>query len=161
IAIAAEASYAAVLDEGTDADRRTKLADARAQTLVAQSMASADVDKALALQMLVGGQPDRAVQRLTDLIKRAPTDPDAPLYLGWAPLATHAYSDASADFDRALKAVPARDLAALYGRGRAKLALGDRDGARADFDAVLKKDPRHVGAEVGTAAAAPAAAFEQ
>jgi tetratricopeptide (TPR) repeat protein len=161
IAIAAEASYAGVLDEGTDADRRTKLADARAQALVAQSMAGTDVDKALALQALVGGQTDRAVQRLGDLIKRAPTDPDAPLYLGWAHLAAHAYADASADFDRALKASPARDVPALYGRGRAKLALGDRDGARADFDAILKKDPRHVGAEVGTAAAAPAAAFEQ
>src|SRR5207302_9712665 len=54
----------------------------------------------------------------------------------------------------------ARDVPALYGRAQAKLALGDRDGARVDFDAVLAKDHDHIGAQVGQAAAATAQGFE-
>ena len=52
-------------------------------------------------------------------------------------------------------------MPALYGRGQAQLALGDRAGAAADFDAVLKHDHDHVGAQVGQAAAAPSSELEQ
>ncbi|HTJ45356.1 MAG TPA: tetratricopeptide repeat protein [Kofleriaceae bacterium] len=161
LALSAEAWYGGLLDEGTNAKTRGDTGAQRAQTLIEAAANGPDVDKALALKLLVDGGADRAAQRLAALVEHAPNDGDALLFLGWAHLGAHAWKDAIADFDRALKASPARDVPALYGRAQAKLALGDRDGARADFDAVLAKDHDHVGAQVGQAAAAPASSFEQ
>src|SRR6185503_18287979 len=79
---------------------------------------------------------------------------NAALYQGWGRLAVGDYTGAIESFDRSAKALPKRDLPALVGRANAKLAQGDRVGARTDFAAVLAKDKAHIGAQVGLAASA-------
>jgi tetratricopeptide (TPR) repeat protein len=161
LALAAQGHYAGYLDEGTEGTRRLAAGADLVQTLIASGKRGPDADKALALKAIVDGQTERAVQRLDSVLATAPTDGDALLYLGWARAGAGDWQGAVAAFDRALAAKPKRDIPLHYGRGQAKLGLGDRDGARADFAAVIDKDKEHIGAQVGIAAAAPPAAFSR
>ncbi len=160
LGIAVIGLYAAVLDEGIDAKARGTQADGLLQQLVSSGGQGDAAEKAQALKSIVENQPARALERLAPVLARNPNDADALLFAAWAQLATHAWSAAVPAFDKALAAAPDRPVPALYGRAQAKLALGDRTGARADFDAVLAKQRDHIGAQVGQAAAAPPGELE-
>jgi tetratricopeptide (TPR) repeat protein len=161
LALAAQAHYAGFLDEGTEGTRRLSAGADLVQTLIATGKRGADADKALALKAIVDGQTERAVQRLDGVLATAPADADALLYLGWARAGAGDWQGAVEIYDRALAAKPRREIPLYYGRGQAKLGLGDRDGARADFAAVIDRDKEHIGAQVGLAAAAPPATFSR
>jgi predicted Zn finger-like uncharacterized protein len=159
MALAAQAHYGGYLDEGTEGTRRLAAGADLVQTLIASGWRGADTDKALALKSIVDGQTDRAVQRLDGVLRVTPGDLDALLFLGWAKADAGDWQGAIDAYDRALAKAKKRDVPLYYGRGQAKLGLGDRDGARADFAAVIDRDKDHVGAQVGLAAAAPPASF--
>jgi tetratricopeptide (TPR) repeat protein len=161
LALAAQGHYAGYLDEGTEGTRRLAAGADLVQTLIASGKRGPDADKALALKAIVDGQTDRAVQRLDSVLATTPSDGDALLYLGWARAGAGDWQGAVTAYDRALAAKPKRDLPLYYGRGQAKLGLGDRDAARADFAAVIDRDKEHIGAQVGLAAAAPPATFSR
>jgi tetratricopeptide (TPR) repeat protein len=160
LGIAALGLYAAALDDGVDAKARTTQADGFLQQLITTGSLGDPAEKAQALKSIIEEQPARALERLQPVLARAPGDPDALLFAGWAQLAARAWTPAVAAFDKALAAAPNRPVPALYGRAQAKLALGDLAGARADFDAVLAKERDHIGAQVGQAAAAPPGELE-
>ena len=108
-----------------------------------------------ARERCVGGQLDRALQKLQPLSAATPTDGFLSLYLGWALALKGDQKAALAAFDQAMAANAGLKLTVLYWRGRAKLVLADLAGARADFAAVLAVAKDHIGAQVGLAAATP------
>jgi len=150
--IAAQAAYASAFEEDPGAEQRIKQGTMIVNKALGNALSGGELDKAQALKLVLDGQPQRALERYLDpLVKRAPKDANAALYQGWARLAIGDAAGAVDAFDRAGKALPKRDLPAVYGRGRARLLLGDRAAARADFTAVLARDKAHVGAQVGLA----------
>ncbi|MCE9577825.1 MAG: tetratricopeptide repeat protein [Deltaproteobacteria bacterium] len=160
LGIAVVGLYAAVLDEGVDAKARTSQAEGLLQQLISSGGQGDAAEKAQALKSIIEDQPARALERLQPVLARSPNDPDALLFAGWAQLGARAWPAAVTAFDKALAAAPTRPVPALYGRAQAKLALGDRAGARADFDAILAKERDHIGAQVGQAEAAPPGELE-
>ena len=153
LGIGAEAALAGVLDDGINAAARGAQANKMINTAREAGVTSAALDRAIALAALNAGQADRAVQKLQPLAAAAPSDGFLSLYLGWAFAAKADPKAASAAFDQAMTATPATKIPGLFGRGKAKLALADLEGARADFVAVLALAKDHIGAQVGLAAA--------
>ncbi|HEY0190183.1 MAG TPA: tetratricopeptide repeat protein, partial [Kofleriaceae bacterium] len=160
LGIGAETLLASALSDGTGAPG--KLAQARKMLDAANEagITSPQLTRARALSALVAKQPDGALGQLQPLASQAPKDGALALYLGWALAARGDNAGASKAFDTAA-ATPSTRLAALYGRGNAKLALADLEGARADFAAVLEADKDHIAAQVGLAAAEAPSASEQ
>ncbi len=156
LATAALAQLAGYYDQGTGQDARVKAGRGLLEQARLASAKGPTMMKALALDTLIEGDAKAAIDRLTPL---AASDPEVLLYLGWAQLAGQHWDEAAATFERATTATPGRKLAATYGRGQALLGKGDLDGARAQFLAVIALDADHVGAQVGAAAAMPAADF--
>ena len=153
LAIEAEADLAAAWDEGTQQKQRIAAASALLTQLGAAR--GDEIEKAQSLKLLVIGHAAMAVTRLAAITARDPGDGNAQLFLGWAKYDARDFAGAIAAFDASIKALPKRDLPALYGRARAKLQLGDLDGARKDFGTVLERDKNSIGAQVGLADVAP------
>ncbi len=162
LGLAAEASFAAALDEGTDAATRIRAGKMLLAKAAAEAISAAPIQRARALAALANGKPEQAQNLLTELLARpgGAQDPNLLLYAGWAKLAAGS-SDAVAALDRALAAPGAHKLAALYARGQSRLAAGELDAARADFAAVLELDANHLGAQVALAASLPSAQARQ
>jgi tetratricopeptide (TPR) repeat protein len=147
LATSAQAQIAAYLDEGSNLAQRKKAADDLIGELVKTSAKGNEVEKAQALRSTLDeGRGEEAKKALAALSQRAPKDADLALYLGWAAQAGGDWKTAAAAFARAGDRMPA-----LYGLGRAQLALGERDKARATFEQVIAKQPdkKHIGAWVG------------
>ncbi len=157
LGLAAQALLAAYIDEGTQREARL----AEAQNLLAAVPAGAGrtpaVDRAIALDLIVGGDADAAIARLQPLAARK--DGDAILFLGWAQLAGERWDEAIASFQASVAATPKRVVPAKYGLARAQLGKGERAAARASFLEVIAVDKDHVGALVGEAEAMPSNEF--
>ncbi|HVV86932.1 MAG TPA: tetratricopeptide repeat protein, partial [Kofleriaceae bacterium] len=156
LATAALAQLAGYYDQGTNKDARVKAGRSLLEQARQTSTRGPTLAKAEAIDELIEGDAKAAIERLTPL---AAGDPEALLYLGWAQLAAERWDDAAATFDKAVAASPGRKLAATYGHAQALLGKGDLDDARTQFLAVIAQDADHVGAQVGAAAAMPAAQF--
>jgi len=158
LGIAAEAAFGGAFDEGA-VDR---IPDGR--RLIGNALtAGVTVDKigrAQALNAITMGQIDQAIARLTPLLTTA-KDGYPAIYLGWAQMAKGDIPAAVEAFDTAAKTNKALEIAGLYGRGKAMLAANDFDAARAAFGRILDLSRDHIGAQVGLAAAQPAAKATQ
>ena len=159
LGLAAQALLAGYLDEGTQ--RETRLSEAQKHLAAVPDGAgrAPEVERAIALNLIVEGNPDASIARLKPLADRK--DADAILFLGWAYLAAGQWDEASAAFQASLAASPRRAVTAKYGLARAQLGKGDRGAARATFLEVIALDKDHVGALVGEAEAMPANEFVQ
>ncbi len=153
--IAAEASFAGAIDEGTNSQVRIGLGRKRIGDALANGVSGPPLARAQGLNAITMGQFDISIAKLTPLLAGS-TDGFIALYLGWAQSAKGDLPAAIAAFDQVIKLNKALAPAGLYGRGKAKLASGDLDGARADFTAILDQSKDHIGAQVGLAAAMPA-----
>ena len=156
LATAALAQLAGYYDQGTNRDGRVKAGRALLEQARLASARGPTMTKALAIDTLIEGDGKAAITRLTPL---AASDPEALLYLGWAQLAAERWDEAGATFDKTIAKTPGRKLVATYGKAQALLGKGDVEAARAAFLAVIALDANHVGAQVGLAAAMPAADF--
>ena len=149
LGIAAEAAFAALLDEGLRIEEWLKHGTELTGRMDKALVQGEHVEKARALKLLAQGLAKPAIEPLQKVLVQAPNDPDALLYRGWAHAAAYDYEKAIADFQRAIETAPARTVPALYGLARAQLALADRKAARATFEKVLEARPNHFGALVG------------
>jgi tetratricopeptide (TPR) repeat protein len=153
--LGAEALIAGALDTGTSGTQRIQQGRQLIGRAQEAGVTGPELDRAQALAAIAAGQADRAVTKLRALTAASPKDGLLQLYLGWALLDAGDAASAIKAFDAAVASAPATKLAALYGHGRAKLAMADLDGARADFTAVLQANKDHIGAQVGLAATLP------
>jgi tetratricopeptide (TPR) repeat protein len=153
--LGAEALIAGALDTGQMSTPRIQQGRQMIAKAQEAGITGPELDRAQALAAIAAGQSERAVTKLRALTAATPKDGFLQLYLGWALLDAGDAASAIKAFDAAVASAPATKLAALYGHGRAKLAMADLDGARADFTAVLEANKDHVGAQVGLAAALP------
>jgi tetratricopeptide (TPR) repeat protein len=150
LGIAAQAAYAALLDEGLRVEEWRKHGTELTARMDKASLVQGEhVEKAQALKSLDQQRAVRAIELLQNVLLKAPNDPDALLYRGWAYAAAYDHKNAAADFQRAIETAPARTVPALYGLARAQLAQGDRKAARATFEKVLAARANHFGALVG------------
>jgi tetratricopeptide (TPR) repeat protein len=162
LGLAAEAAFAALLDEGLRLDERRKQGTQYTRIIdQAALMQGEHINKAQALKSIDQKRPNRAVELLQPMLAQNPNDPDALLYLGWAHAASQDHKSATTHFQRALDAAPERKIPALYGLARAQLAQGDLAAARASFEKVLAERKDHVGALLGMAEAAEVSDAEQ
>ena len=159
LAVVAEASFAAALDESPQAAERVKEGDKALGGLRARSAKGPHAGKAEALRAILSTNFAQAVERLDQIRRTAPTDGDAQLYLGWALAAQEQHGPAVAAYKAALGKGKPR-IAALYGLGLSQLELGDKPAAEKSFQAVIqnsrdryKRD--HLGALIGLAQLAP------
>jgi tetratricopeptide (TPR) repeat protein len=155
LGLGAEAAFAGAFDDGQNAPGMAVQGNKMINTAREAGVTSPALDRAIALSALAANQGDRALAKLQPLAAAAPTDGFLQLYLGWALAMKGDPKAAVTAFDQAMTASPATKLPALYARGKAKLALADLEGARADFVAVLALAKDHIGAQVGLAAATP------
>lgn len=154
LGILAEAAFAGYLEEGTGGATRVSVGrDAITQANEGAILGPA-IDRAKALQPLVTGQPERAVQALGVLAKANPTDASLALYLAWAHFAAGQYAETLRAVEPAIRDAT-RKAPALYVRGQARLATSDLAGAKKDFSGVLEIVKDHIGAQVGLAASLP------
>jgi tetratricopeptide (TPR) repeat protein len=158
LAVVAESSFAAALDESPQAAERIEAGDKVLATLRAKSARGPHASKAEALRSILSTNFDQAVKTLEEVQARARTDSDVHLYIGWAQAAQESHVAAVAAYKAALKARPR--IPALYGLGLSQLELGDKDGATKSFQSVIqlsrdryKRD--HLGALIGLAQLAP------
>jgi len=160
LGIAAEALFAQGLSDGKNA--KTKFAQARQlmSRAAEAGVTGSPIIRASVLQSIAGNQPDVALAKIKPLVAAAPKDPTLALYLGWANAEKGDSPAAIAAFDIAITGEAVK-LPALYGRARAKLDQGNTAGATTDFEAILALDNAHLGAQVGLAAALPAAKAQQ
>ncbi len=159
LGLAAQALLAGYLDEGTDREARLLEAQKHIAAVPAGAGRAAPVDRAMALTLLIDGDPEAAIARLQPLATRK--DGDAVLFLGWAQLAAGRWDEAIASFRESITLTPNRKLSANYGLARALLGKGDRAAARTAFLEVIAADKEHVGAMVGETEAMPANEFVQ
>lgn len=142
-ALAAQAYLAATFDEGLHARRDREQADALITDILKAGEQHVELEKAQALRKLLdASKAGEAYATLTALAKAAPTDPEIPLYMGWAAQQTRSWDKAKEAFTLALKLVPDRQ-AALVGLGGALRALGDGIKARETLQRVFDKYPEH------------------
>jgi tetratricopeptide (TPR) repeat protein len=160
LGIGAEALLASAISDGTAATANLGQAHAMLDAANSGGITSPQLARARALSALAAHQADGAILQLQPLVNQAPRDAALALYLGWALDARGDHEAAIKAYDAAL-AGPSVKLAALYGRGNAKLELADLEGARGDFSAALELAKDHIGAQVGLAAAEPPSAAEQ
>ncbi len=161
LGLRAEALIGGALDNGVGGEARIGQGRAVLGSAVEAGIAGPQLDAAQALSMLTSNQAERAVTKLQAMTAREPKNGFWLLYLGWAQVAKGDYPAAVKSFDAAIVADPKVKLPAMYARGRAKLLLADLDGAKADFAAILETSKDHIGAQVGLAAALPAAQSSQ
>jgi len=157
--IAAEAMLAGGIDGGGPAkiaQGRKLIADA-----LAAGVAGPQLERAQALAAITMNQGDRALTKLVPMSAAAPKDGYLLVYQGWAQAAKGDGAAAIKAFDAALTAAPALKQSVLYARGKTKLAIGDIDGAHADFAAILEVDKDNIPAMIGIAAASPPAQTSQ
>ena len=155
----AEAKFAGAFADGKEAEERFTDGRNQINKALGAGVTGPELDRASALSALTTA-PANAVTKLKALAAKAPKDPTLSLYLGWAHSAAENPGEAIKAFDAAA-AAPSTKLLALLGRGRAKLDQADLDGARADFTAALAIDKKSIPAQVGLAAALPAAQAQQ
>lgn len=155
IGLRAEALLAGALDTGVGGESRIAQGRRILSEALDKNLNGPELEVAQAVAFIAANQADRSVAKLDDSLKREPNNGFLHLYKGWARAAMNDPKGAVQSFDAALAAGPNTKLPALYGRGRAKLALLDLEGARADFTAVLAIAKDHIGAQVGLAAAQP------
>ena len=157
LGLAAQAEYAAIIDEAIGLDRRSAAGRALIRRINDASVQSVEAEKAEALREMIEGQPAEAVKALTKLQKNNARDADLALYLGWAHAAVHNHKKATTAFTAALKLAPNR-IPAQYGLARAELALGNIEKARDAFKKTFDRDKQykdqkghidHLGALVG------------
>lgn len=161
IALQAEALLGGALDTGLGGDARIAAGKKKLADALERNVTGPQLEGAQALSMIAQNQPDRAIQKLQQMTQREPKNGFWLLYLGWAQVAKGDPASAIKAFDAALAADPKVKLPVLYARGKAKLALVDLAGAKADFAAVLELDKGHIGAQVGLAATLPASQASQ
>src|SRR5262249_46655808 len=140
LALGAEAQLAGALDTGLDGSL-----DAGKRMLNAAVTANAtpvQLARAQGLAAIASHQPEHGARELKPPAAAAEKDGYLALYYGWALAAANDLAGAVKSFDVAV-ASPATKLSGLYARGRAKLAAGDIEGARADFTAVYNEDKNH------------------
>ncbi len=159
LGIAAEATLAALLDDGVQPQQRRNAADKLIEALRNAAARGNHVERASALWSLVTGDPDGAIAALDALVAAAPDDADLQLFLAWAHAARRDWAAAKLAYTAAAKAKN-RERSATYGIGLAQLELGDLDGARTSFGRVneLSTQP-NLGAQIGVAAAMPPAEY--
>jgi len=160
LGLASEALLASAIADGTAAPSKIAQAKALLETASEAGIANPRLGRARALALIAGHQPDAALALLQPLAAQATTDAALGLYLGWALEAKGDHAAAVKAFDTAAANAGVK-LAALVGRGNAKLELADLEGARSDFAAALDLDRDHLGAQVGLAAAQPPSAAQQ
>ena len=140
-ALAAQAYAAQALEEGRNFKADKDKADALVGEVLKSGGRGREVEKAVALRSILDpGKAAEAVNALAAAARGAPSDPDAPLFAGWAALEARAYDKAKPQFEAALKLVPDRQPA-LVGLGRAELGLGDNAKATEAFQRVFDKYP--------------------
>jgi tetratricopeptide (TPR) repeat protein len=146
--LAAQAHVAAAVDEGLKIQQDREAADALIGELLKAGTKHVEIEKAQALRSILdpskGGD---ALVALEAVARKAPRDGNLPLYVGWAALEAGKPDQARDAFNRALELTPER-RPALYGLGRAHMALGEDAKARESFQRVFDKHPqdRHFGA---------------
>ena len=111
-----------------------------------------ELERALALKLVVGGRLADARSKLTALLAGAPSDATGLQYLGWTELQAGDLAVAESAFVRALQAEPTR-TAALFGAALCKERRGDTAGALELYTRALARSPNHFGALVGQARA--------
>jgi tetratricopeptide (TPR) repeat protein len=161
IGLQAEALLGGALDTGLGGETRIAAGRKKLADALEAGVTGPQLDGAQALGMIASNQADRAIQKLQAMTQREPKNGFWLLYLGWAQAAKGDAAAAVKSFDAALAADPKVKLPVLYARGKAKLQLVDLAGAKADFAAVLELAKDHIGAQVGLAAALPAAQSSQ
>lgn len=162
IGLGAEAAFAGAIDDGVNATARIRAGKQLLTRAAAEAITTAPISRARALSALASGNSEHSATQLKALMP----DPNAAdanlrLYFAWAQAALGDNAAAVAAYDQALAAQNPHKISALYGRGQAKMAQGDLEGARADFAAVLELDKAHLGAQVSLAAALPSAQAQQ
>jgi predicted Zn-dependent protease len=161
IGLQAEALLGGALDTGLGGEARIAAGRKKLADALEAGVTGPQLESAQALGMIASNQAARAETKLHEMVARDPKNGFWLLYLGWAQQANGDPAGAVKSFDAALAADPKVKLPALYARGKAKLALVDLAGAKADFAAVLELAKDHIGAQVGLAAAQPAASSSQ
>jgi tetratricopeptide (TPR) repeat protein len=159
LGIKAEALFALGIVEGGNAGRFGQARKSLAEALKAAKSHPA-LERAQAVSPIAANQPKSAIDKLTPLANAAPKDAALQLYLGWAQGAYGDYDAAIKSFDRAIASQTLK-VHALLGRGRAKQAKGDSEGARADYVEVINAQKDHIGAQVGIASTLPASQSQQ
>jgi tetratricopeptide (TPR) repeat protein len=160
LGIGAEASIAAALENGVNFAVMIQQGHKWVQTANGKSLNTPALQRARAVDDIAQNHPDLAVAKLNPLVAANPKDAYLQLYFGWALLQNGDAAKAVKAFDAA-SANEGAKLAALYGRGQAKLVTGDLNGARTDFSAVLEAQKDHIPAMVGLAAALPPTQTQQ
>ena len=160
LGLAAEATIASVMADGQGGAPKIRKAGKIISDALGEGITGPGLKRAQAL-LSITTAPDKAPGTLEALLAQAPKDGVLALYLGWAHAAKGDPAAAIKAFDQALANAPAVKLYAIYGRGRAKLALADLEGARTDFKAVLEMAKDFVPAMVGLAAAQPSTGSQQ
>jgi tetratricopeptide (TPR) repeat protein len=141
LGIAAQAYLAAAIEQGLDEKADKTRADGLLTKAQAAGEPGTEVKKAQALRLLLDAKPADASKLLLSI---GGTDPNLPLYRGWASLAAGDHSGAVIAFTAALQAVPGR-VPALYGLGRAQYGAGQKDKAQETFHQLFDKQ-KHYGA---------------
>ena len=95
-----------------------------------------------ALQTARSGQVEEGVRQLERVNRRYPKRPDPLGHLGWVCLALGRPAAAAEAYARLLRLKPG-DLEARRLRAHALAQAGDPDGARAELQELLRRDPRH------------------
>jgi tetratricopeptide (TPR) repeat protein len=155
LAIAGQAYYASVIDEGTEVEDRMARGSQFINNIRQVAAQGEEVDKAEALQSIVERRAKEAIVKLQQVTGHNAADIDGKLYLGWAYVYNHDWARAIEQFDAVIAASPTR-IPALYGKGNAHLARGDAKEAREAYLAVIKQSrdkykKDHIGALVGVA----------
>jgi len=161
IGLQAEALLGGALDTGLGSETRIAAGRKKLADALEGGVTGPQLEGAQALGMIASNQAARAETKLQQMVAREPKNGFWLLYLGWAQDAKGDPTSAIKSFDSALAADSKVKLPAMYARGKAKLELVDLAGAKADFAAVLELAKDHIGAQVGLAAAQPAASSSQ
>jgi tetratricopeptide (TPR) repeat protein len=90
------------------------------------------------------GQLAKALSACDEALQKSPNDANTLDSRGFAHLKLQMYKEAIADYDAAL-AIEHELASSLYGRGVAKLRLGDEAGGRADIAAATEKRSNVIG----------------
>jgi tetratricopeptide (TPR) repeat protein len=161
LGLAAEAALGGALDTGINGDAKIRAGRKYLQDGLGAGKMTPEIERAQAISFIASNQPDKAIPRLKTLSDRAPKDGWLSLYLGWAELAAGDADEALKAFDAAVANTKATKIPALYGHGRAKLLLGDIEGARTSFATILETQKDHICAQVQLAATLPPAKSAQ
>lgn len=155
LGLAAEAAIGGALDTGINGEARIRAGRKFLQDGLGAGKITPELERAQAISFIAANQPDKAIPRLKTLSGQKPKDGFLQLYLGWAELAAGDADEALKAFDQAVANTKATKIPALYGHGRAKLMLGDMEGAKTSFATILETQKGHICAQVQLAATLP------